>query len=193
MLLGGRPDGEQIYVILDNLPAHKRLDIRAWAEKSNVEMCFTPTTSCRPGVSAPISAGETRTPVRLNSSTLNAVNEHEFEPRKATAGADHTNKQPDRQQRKRVVRALAGSRCRAQPQSSSNETMARSAIDGLKRSRTNASCSALVKYAFNVSKSWNSVENAWVKRSSRSLRFWPIANRIMAGNRWGSSASSPSS
>ena len=40
-----RPDDKQIYVILDNLSAHKRVDIRLWAEKNNVELCFTPTYS----------------------------------------------------------------------------------------------------------------------------------------------------
>jgi transposase len=40
-----RPDGEWIYVILDNLTAHKRVDIRVWAAKNNVELCFTPTYS----------------------------------------------------------------------------------------------------------------------------------------------------
>jgi hypothetical protein len=40
-----RPDGEPIYVILDNLSAHKRIDIRLWAAANNVELCFTPTYS----------------------------------------------------------------------------------------------------------------------------------------------------
>lgn len=40
-----RPDGQMIYVILDNLSAHKGPKIRAWAEHSNVELCFTPTYS----------------------------------------------------------------------------------------------------------------------------------------------------
>lgn len=40
-----RPDGETIYVILDNLSAHKAGKIRAWCEKNNVELCFTPTYS----------------------------------------------------------------------------------------------------------------------------------------------------
>ena len=40
-----RPDGEQIYVILDNLSAHKGKSIRTWAERNNVELCFTPTYS----------------------------------------------------------------------------------------------------------------------------------------------------
>jgi len=39
-----RPDGEQIYVILDNLSAHKATKITAWCEKNNVELCFTPPT-----------------------------------------------------------------------------------------------------------------------------------------------------
>lgn len=40
-----RPDGEMIYVILDNLSAHKAKKIRAWCAKNNVELCFTPTYS----------------------------------------------------------------------------------------------------------------------------------------------------
>lgn len=38
-----RPDGAPIYVILDNLSAHKGSDIRRWAKKNKVELCFTPT------------------------------------------------------------------------------------------------------------------------------------------------------
>lgn len=40
-----RPDGERIYVILDNLSAHKAVKIRRWCERNNVELCFTPTYS----------------------------------------------------------------------------------------------------------------------------------------------------
>jgi transposase len=40
-----RPDGQRIYVILDNLSAHRGTKIRAWADRSNVELCFTPTYS----------------------------------------------------------------------------------------------------------------------------------------------------
>ncbi|MEU9623482.1 IS630 family transposase [Streptomyces sp. NPDC048155] len=38
-----RPDGAPVYVILDNLSAHKGADIRRWAKKNKVELCFTPT------------------------------------------------------------------------------------------------------------------------------------------------------
>ncbi|MDQ0791516.1 hypothetical protein QFZ58_000004 [Streptomyces sp. B1I3] len=38
-----RPDGAPIYVILDNLSAHKGEKIRAWAKKHRVVLCFTPT------------------------------------------------------------------------------------------------------------------------------------------------------
>lgn len=38
-----RPDGAPIYVILDNLSAHKGRKIRAWAARNKVELCFTPT------------------------------------------------------------------------------------------------------------------------------------------------------
>jgi transposase len=40
-----RPDGDWVYVILDNLSAHKGPVIRAWAERNRVELCFTPTYS----------------------------------------------------------------------------------------------------------------------------------------------------
>ena len=40
-----RPDDEAIYVILDNLSAHKAKPITAWCAKHNVELCFTPTYS----------------------------------------------------------------------------------------------------------------------------------------------------
>ncbi|WRZ37998.1 transposase family protein [Streptomyces sp. NBC_00151] len=38
-----RPDGAPIYVILDNLSAHKGDAIRRWARKNRVQLCFTPT------------------------------------------------------------------------------------------------------------------------------------------------------
>ncbi|WP_328433139.1 IS630 family transposase [Streptomyces sp. NBC_00425] len=38
-----RPDGAPIYGILGNLSAHKGADIRRWAKKNKVELCFTPT------------------------------------------------------------------------------------------------------------------------------------------------------
>jgi transposase len=38
-----RPDGAPIYVILDNLSAHKGWHIRSWASRNKVELCFTPT------------------------------------------------------------------------------------------------------------------------------------------------------
>lgn len=40
-----RPDGDPIYVILDNLSAHKGAKIRRWAKKNKVELCFTPTNA----------------------------------------------------------------------------------------------------------------------------------------------------
>lgn len=38
-----RPDGAPIYVILDNLSAHRNRRIRGWASRNRVELCFTPT------------------------------------------------------------------------------------------------------------------------------------------------------
>ncbi|MGW6056018.1 IS630 family transposase [Streptomyces sp. NPDC055189] len=40
-----RPDGAPIYVILDNLSAHKGSKIRKWARKNKTELCFTPTNA----------------------------------------------------------------------------------------------------------------------------------------------------
>ncbi|GIH14251.1 IS630 family transposase [Rugosimonospora africana] len=40
-----RPDGAPIYVILDNLSAHRGAAIRQWAARHKVELCFTPTYS----------------------------------------------------------------------------------------------------------------------------------------------------
>jgi transposase len=40
-----RPDGAPIYVIMYNLSAHKCPDIRRWAKKHKVELCFTPTNA----------------------------------------------------------------------------------------------------------------------------------------------------
>jgi hypothetical protein len=40
-----RPDGAPVYVIMDNLSAHKGTKIRAWAKKNKVELCFTPTNA----------------------------------------------------------------------------------------------------------------------------------------------------
>ena len=40
-----RPDGGQIYVILDNLSAHTGAAIRRWVDRNKVELCFTPTYS----------------------------------------------------------------------------------------------------------------------------------------------------
>ncbi len=38
-----RPDGDRIFVIMDNLSAHKGDTIRKWAKRNKVELCFTPT------------------------------------------------------------------------------------------------------------------------------------------------------
>jgi hypothetical protein len=38
-----RPNGERIYVILDNLSSHRGKKLVSWCEDNNVELCFTPT------------------------------------------------------------------------------------------------------------------------------------------------------
>jgi transposase len=40
-----RPDGAPIYVIMDNLSAHKGSTIRQWARKNKAKLCFTPTNA----------------------------------------------------------------------------------------------------------------------------------------------------
>ncbi|MGH3748733.1 MAG: IS630 family transposase [Micromonosporaceae bacterium] len=40
-----RPDGAPIYIVLDNLSAHRGVQIRRWAARNKVELCFTPTYS----------------------------------------------------------------------------------------------------------------------------------------------------
>ena len=40
-----RPDGEMIYVILDNLAINKTPRIRQWCADNNVELCLTPTST----------------------------------------------------------------------------------------------------------------------------------------------------
>ena len=40
-----RRDADPIYVILDNLSAHRAPTVRDWADRNNVELCFTPTYS----------------------------------------------------------------------------------------------------------------------------------------------------
>jgi transposase len=40
-----RPDGAPVYVILDNLSAHKSARILRWASRNKVELCFTPTNA----------------------------------------------------------------------------------------------------------------------------------------------------
>ncbi|GGY16730.1 hypothetical protein GCM10010299_22110 [Streptomyces tanashiensis] len=50
-----RPDGAPIYVILDNLSAHKGTDIRRWATKHKVELCSPRPTPLGPTPSRPTS------------------------------------------------------------------------------------------------------------------------------------------
>lgn len=67
-----RPDGDPIYVILDNLSAHKGPGIRAWACRQHVELCFTPTYA---SWADPIEAhfGPLRSFVLANSAYTNHV------------------------------------------------------------------------------------------------------------------------
>jgi transposase len=67
-----RADGEPIFVILDNLSAHKGPTIRCWAARKNVELCFTPTYA---SWANPIEAhfGPLRSFVLANSAYTNHV------------------------------------------------------------------------------------------------------------------------
>jgi transposase len=67
-----RPGRYRLFVILDNLRANKTPAIRAWAGRSNVELCFTPTSA---SWANPIEAqfGPLRTFVMGNSSHPNHV------------------------------------------------------------------------------------------------------------------------
>jgi hypothetical protein len=53
-----RPDGAPIYVIMDNLSAHKGAKIRDWAKKHKVELCFTPTNASWANPSSPPGDGD---------------------------------------------------------------------------------------------------------------------------------------
>ena len=59
-----RRDTDPVYVILDNLSAHKAPHLRDWATRNNVELCFTPTYS---SWANPIEAHRAAAGVRLVS------------------------------------------------------------------------------------------------------------------------------
>ena len=118
-----RPPGAPIYVIQDNLPAHKGADIRRWSKKNKVELCFTPTYASwanpieahfgplrqftvanshhpkhtvQARACTPTSAGATPTPATATSWPPNERNAPAYEGRKASAGADApSTPQPD--------------------------------------------------------------------------------------------------
>lgn len=117
-----RPDGAPIYVILDNLSAHKGETIRRWAKNKRVELCFTPTyaswanpikahfgplrqftvananhatTSSRPELSTPTCAGATPTPATPTFSPSNGRNVLASGARRRCAGAGGWRKPRD--------------------------------------------------------------------------------------------------
>jgi transposase len=63
-----RPDGAPIYVIRDNLSAHKGAEIRRWAKKHKVELCFTPTYA------------SWANPIEAHFGPLAAVHDRQLEP-----------------------------------------------------------------------------------------------------------------
>lgn len=128
-----RPDGQPISIILDNLSAHTDAQIRRWAARNNVELCFTPTyaswanptrrtsgrcvsspwptrttptTSCRPASCTATYAGATSMPATPTCWPRNAANAPAFAARKDTDGADH--EQHDQTPQTITVTALAG-------------------------------------------------------------------------------------
>jgi transposase len=127
-----RPDGAPIYVIVDNLSAHKGEQIRRWAKKNRVELCFTPTyaswatrsrpisarcgssplptpttatTPSRPGPCTPACAGATPTSGTPTSSPPSGRNVLVSAARRASAGAD------DRSPRDQSLTFNLASRC----------------------------------------------------------------------------------
>jgi transposase len=38
-----RPEGAPVYIISDNLSAHKDDRVRAWVARNKIQLCFTPT------------------------------------------------------------------------------------------------------------------------------------------------------
>lgn len=118
-----RADGAPIYVILDNLSAHKGTDIRRWAKMNKVELCFTPTyaswanpieahfgpldsspsptpsTPTTPSIPGPCTltcAGVMPTPAAVKSWPPNAENAPASAARSASVGADFLSRpRPD--------------------------------------------------------------------------------------------------
>jgi transposase len=118
-----RPDGAPIYVILDNLSAHRGAKIRAWAAANKVELCSprptrrgptrsrrtsgrcaassspaptTPTTWCWPVRCTTTCAGATPTPATPTSSPPNAANAPACVANANAAGANPPPALPDR-------------------------------------------------------------------------------------------------
>ncbi|GFE27409.1 hypothetical protein Sliba_78620 [Streptomyces nigrescens] len=118
-VLAARPDGAPIYVIMDNLSAHKGADIWRWAMKRKVELCFTPTYASwanpieahfgplrqftiansnypnhtvQTRASTPTCGGATPTPATRASWPANTRNAPASAARKASAGADVPSK-----------------------------------------------------------------------------------------------------
>lgn len=161
-----RPDGAPIYVIMDNLSAHKGTKIRAWARKNKVELCFTPTnaswanpveahsgrcgsspsptptirtTPCRPGPCTPTCAGATPTPATEMSWPPNAANVPASAVRKASAGeADRFRQLLDQTGTSNMVsRPSSSSHCSPTSTKPNPEIVARdAALSGLIVTRT---------------------------------------------------------
>jgi transposase InsO family protein len=98
-------------VITDNLSAHKGADIRRWAKKNKVKLCFTPTYASwanpieahfgplrqftiansnhpnHPASCTPTCAGATPTPATARFWPPNARNASAYEARRASVGA----------------------------------------------------------------------------------------------------------
>jgi hypothetical protein len=85
-----RPDGAPIYVLLDNLATHKGTQIRDWARKHRLELCFTPiyafwanpieATSARCGSSPSRAPTIATTPPRPGTARLPALAQRQRPP-----------------------------------------------------------------------------------------------------------------
>jgi transposase len=117
-----RPGGYRLFVILDNLSANKTPAIRRWAERANVELCFTPVsaswanpieaqfgpvrtlswaarttpiTPCWPASCRTTCAGATPTPATPTSWPPSAANAPASAANASNAGDAPNSKQPD--------------------------------------------------------------------------------------------------
>ncbi|GHF18769.1 hypothetical protein GCM10014715_87030 [Streptomyces spiralis] len=111
-----RPDGAPIYIVLDNLSAHKGAKIRRWAKKNNVELCFTPTNaSCANPIEAHF--GPLRQFTLANSHSKHTVQTRELHRylRRRNANARHPDVLAAQRRERARIRAEKGIRWGGRP------------------------------------------------------------------------------